>query len=348
MQAVAAAVVVVVVNRMEAPMNPTHLDPEHLRDIVRQATAAPSIHNTQPWRFRLGADRLDLFADRSRAVQVVDSTGRQLILSCGAALEHAVLAARAAGAEVEVTMVPDPADPDHLARLDIVGQHAPTAEEQALVAAMPGRHTHRGAFAATPVPPDLVSALSRGALDLGIRLHALTGREDVVVASVLLARADEIETSDPAYREELQRWRRASADAEDGVPDSAVPAVGPRTSLAMRDFGGGPADMQGSSEDAPVERPLVVVLSTERDGLDAWLVSGRAMAWVLLRAAAEGVQASPLGQVLDVPATRAMLGRELRLLGHPQMVLRMGYPAEGGGAAASRRGVESVIEPGSD
>jgi hypothetical protein len=321
------------------------MNPEQLRDIVTRATAAPSIHNTQPWRFRLGPDRLDLFADPTRNLEVVDPTGRQLVLSCGAALEHAVLAVRAAGAEATVVVVADLAHPEHLARLDIGGEHPPSAEDQALVLAMPHRHTHRGAFTAQPVPSDLVAELTRGSAEREVRLHALTDRDDLVVASVLLDRADRLEAGDPAYREELRRWRRSDADAEDGVPDWALPSVGPRTSLAMRDFGGDPAKTGGRSEDEPVERPLVVILSTEGDGRPAWLAAGRAMGWVLLRAAAEGVLASPLGQVLDMPATRTMLGRELRLLGHPQMVLRMGYPADATEHATGRRGAESVIEP---
>jgi len=69
------------------------------------------------------------------------------------------------------------------------------------------------------------------------------------------------------------------------------------------------------------------------------------MGWVLLRAAADGVMASPLGQVLDVPVTRAMLARELRLLGHPQMVLRMGYPVQHDSARTPRRALDSVIDP---
>ncbi len=321
------------------------MDSEQLRDIVRRATAAPSIHNTQPWRFRIGTDQLDLFADPSRAVAVVDPTGRQRVLSCGVALEHAVLAGRAAGAAVSVTLLPDPGDLDHLARMTFGTERAPTAEEQAMVEAMPRRHTHRGAFDATPVPDELVAALSRGVSGLGVRLHALTRPDDLVVASVLLDRADQIETADPAYREELQRWRRTGADAEDGVPDSAVSAAGPRTSLAMRNFGGEPAETRGGSEDDPVERPLVVVLVTDRDDRAAWLAAGRAMGWVLLRAASEDIQASPLGQVLDMPATRTMWGRELRLLGHPQMVLRMGHPADASVTGTGRRPVESVIDP---
>lgn len=318
---------------------------DQLREVVSRATAAPSIHNTQPWRFRIDTDQLDLFADPSRTLTVVDPTGRQLVLSCGVALEHAVLAGRAAGAEVTVTLLPDPADPDHLARLSFGGESAPTADEQAMVQAMERRHTHRGAFDATPVPAELITTLTRGAAELGVRLHALTKRDDLVVASVLLDRADQIETADPAYQEELQRWRRSNADAEDGVPDAAVSAAGPRTSLAMRNFGGDPADTRGQSEDDPVERPLVVVLTTDSDSRPGWLAAGRAMGWVLLRAAAVGVQSSPLGQVLDLPATRAMWARELRLLGHPQMVLRMGHPLDEAVSGTRRRPVDAVIDP---
>ena len=319
------------------------MDSAQLREIVRQATAAPSIHNTQPWRFQVGTDRVDLFVDPSRGLDVLDPTGRQRIISCGAALEHARLAVRAADHDAVVHLLPDARNEDYLARLEIGEAHPATAEDRRLLAAMSRRHTHRGAFDAVSVSADLLADMTRGAAEVGVVLHALTDPDDLVVATVLIDRADQLEAADPAYREELSRWVRE--DAEDGIPTAVLPPVGPRTSLPMRNFEGAPARPGGSGEDDPVERPLVVVLSTDGDGRPAWLVAGQAMGWVLLRAAADGVMASPLGQVLDVPVTRAMLARELRLLGHPQMVLRMGYPVQHDSARTPRRALDSVIDP---
>jgi hypothetical protein len=73
--------------------------------IVAAATRAPSIHNTQPWRFVAGPDRLDVYLDTERALPVLDPTGRQQIISCGSAVEFAVVALTAAGYNGEVDLM---------------------------------------------------------------------------------------------------------------------------------------------------------------------------------------------------------------------------------------------------
>jgi hypothetical protein len=98
--------------------------------------------------------------------------------------------------------------------------------------------------------------------------------------------------------------------------------------------------------DAPppdVERPTVVLMGTNEDDRDDWLQAGRALARVLLLATVEGLAASPLTQALDWPATRRRMQSELSLVGHPQMLLRMGYPPETQAAPTGRRPVEEVL-----
>ncbi len=78
------------------------------RRIVQAATCAPSVHNTQPWRFASCEQGLDLYADDSRRLPVLDPRGRQLHLSCGAALLHAQVAARGFGLTAEPQLLPNP------------------------------------------------------------------------------------------------------------------------------------------------------------------------------------------------------------------------------------------------
>src|SRR5688500_6649760 len=163
-----------------------------------------------------------------------------------------------------------------------------------------------------------------------------------------------MEQGDPAYRAELERWLRTDPGAEDGVPVDAVPSGDPHarpSNWLIRDFVVGQREqrpfLEAGDPDAPppdVERPTVVLLGSDGDDRYAWLQSGRALGRFLLLATAAGLAASPLTQALDWPATRTRLQSRLSLVGHPQMLLRMGYPPETPpGAASRRRPVEEVL-----
>lgn len=326
---------------------------EDLHRVIELATLAPSLHNSQPWRFVADGDVIDVYADRGRLVKVIDPTGRQLAVSCGGALLLARLGVRAQGRHCALELLPDPSNEDHLARLTVGGAEPATSDEQALVAAASVRHSHRGAFDPRPLPAGLVDALRAAAAAEDGWLHVVARREDLVALAVLLERAEQTEQHDPAYVEELRRWVRDAATSEDGLPASVVDAgaAGERaTPVSLRDFAPqdeDAADRAPASDGPPpeVERPLIVVLGTDRDDPQSWLVAGMAMLRVLLRAAVDGVQASLLGPVIDLPSTRALLRSELGLVGHPQMLLRMGYAGEIAGTG--RRPVAAVLTEGS-
>jgi hypothetical protein len=319
---------------------------EQLRAVIEQATLAPSIHNSQPWRFAAADGCIDVYADRSRNLPVVDPNGRQLLISCGGAVFYARLAIRAAGYAVATELMPTPTDRDHLARLTVGSATPTTADEQALVDAIPHRHTNRSPFADRAVPTALIADLAARASAEGAWLRLIEQSSDQMATVVLLSHADEAQRMDPAYRAELDSWLRFDANSTDGVPATAVPHVEPgaerRSAFTLRDFdlhGEGALPIHGQQ----VERPVVVLLGTDGDGPADWLRAGQALAHVLLRATSDGVSASPLNQVIDIPALRAQLRAQLHLMGFPQMLLRMGYGPEA--EVTPRRPVEDVTAP---
>lgn len=125
------------------------------RFVVRAAILAPSINNTQPWRFVERPQGLELWADRARLLPIADPAGRELLISCGASLFNARLAVRRLGFTPQVRLLPDPAEPDLLARVTWGTRRAPRPYEELLYRTIPHRHTHRGRFLATPLPPML-------------------------------------------------------------------------------------------------------------------------------------------------------------------------------------------------
>jgi hypothetical protein len=331
------------------------VDEQGWSQVVAAATRAPSIHNTQPWRFVAAPDRLDVYLDTERALPVLDPTGRQQIISCGSAIEFAVVALAAAGHAAEVDLLPDDADPDRLATVRVTAPREASDEDRGLAAAIDRRHTVRAAFQPRAVPGGLVDRLQREAASFGAWFKPIARSEEEVATVFLIARAEEMEQSDPAYLAELESWMRTDPGALDGVPVEAVPSDDPQTrpsNWLIRDFVVGQRGEQqlfraADDPDAPppdVERPTVVLMGTDDDDRYAWLLAGRALGRVLLRATAEGVAASPLTQALDWPATRSRMQSRLSLVGHPQMLLRMGYPPDTSGQAVSgRRPVADVL-----
>src|SRR6266516_3526053 len=105
------------------------------RRIVEAAGAAPSIHNTQPWRFRVGGgDLLEVHGDPERMLWVADAHGRALHLSCGAALFNVRLAIRAAGAKPLVWPLPDPqGEPTLMAAVQLSDGRPAMLEERELL-----------------------------------------------------------------------------------------------------------------------------------------------------------------------------------------------------------------------
>jgi hypothetical protein len=310
----------------------THPD---LLAVIDLARLAPSVHNTQPWLFHAARDVLTLSRDDTRRLPVLDPEARQQTISCGAALYLARLGLRLQGFGSIVEGRSSTDGKSVLARLRAVPGNPVTAEEVVLAQAARTRHTQRGVFEPRPVAEDVLDEMRDAAQEQGAWVRLLTDPADQVPLAVLLARAEEAEVADPGYRDELATWTNRSVSAQDGLPSQARPDVSARaSSLKLRALS--PADEShtrepGGAEATPPapEHVLAIDIGTAGDSVQDWLVAGRALIALLLHAAVDGVQASPLGQVIDQPWSRRRLASELGCVGHPQMVLRLGYASAG-------------------
>ncbi|MDX6287112.1 MAG: hypothetical protein QOG53_2597 [Frankiales bacterium] len=326
---------------------PLIVSQDELRTAVEAAGLAPSLHNAQPWWFHVRPDGIEVHADRSRNLAVVDPIDRELHIGCGAAIALARVALRGMGWSVDTNVLPDDGEHDLLAVLTVTGRQPATGAEKQLVQALPIRYTDRGRYADRPLPAALIEEFRAAVESEGVWLRPLDRPGDEVVAAVLLGHADELERADLAYVAELASWSRYDSAAVDGVPRQAVdstPVEARGSTIPLRNFdvdGSVTAGYVPSEDPPPAEHPLFVVIGTESDGRQSWLEAGMALGQLLLRAAANGVSAAPMTQVLEIPAARLRLGHALGTVGHPQMLLRMGYGT--GRPTTHRRPVDDVI-----
>lgn len=306
------------------------LGDEDIRVVAESAGLAPSVHNTQPWRFVGRGSTIEVYAEAARRLAYLDPEGRQLAISCGAAIEYAHLGVRGLGRSCIVRLLPfGVAGSGPVATLTI-GQAQPvSAEEQRLIDALPLRRTDRRPYDPRPVPADVL----RRAADLvdarNCWLRVLDRPGDRVTAARLLHRAEEVEAADPRYLAELTAWRRSTA-AADGVPAAAAPEWDVTASVSdipLRDFSGRRLHPHPGPQESPpgIEHDTVVLVGSDNDSPLAWLRTGRAIGVAWLALAGDGVAVQPLGPATDAPATRAWLRRELGLLGQPQLMFRVGY-----------------------
>ncbi|MCX4092431.1 Acg family FMN-binding oxidoreductase [Nocardia sp. alder85J] len=302
-------------------MTRTYPDHETLRAALALASRAPSVHNTQPWIWRMGDSSVHLYADPGRRLPCTDPDGRDLVVSCGAALHHLRVAARGLGWESRVHRLPDPDDVDHLAAVEFRAA-APTMAELRLSRAIPDRRTDRRRYTSWEVPAAHVSALVAAGADCGVVVHDIGegwARAQLVHA---FERAAWQHTLDFGYGAELSRWSGRHA-ATAGVPARSAIVATDATTRPFADPGLAQAvvrDTEGADR--------MLLLATAGDDRLSQLRAGEATSAILLTATMLGMSTCPLTEPLEVPATRTEIRTEvIGDGGLPQMIIRIGWAA---------------------
>lgn len=293
-----------------------------LEQAVRVSLRAPSVFNTQPWKWRLAGDVLELTADPDRRLGATDAEGRLLLLSCGGALHHARAALAAAGWRAEVRRFPEEHRPGLLARIRVTCRIDPDPVARSLVAAVSRRRTDRRAFGERRVSEQTLVRLRELVEAEGARLQVVPeDRVGELADSVDLAAY--VNYIDPAHRAELTAWTHRPAWTGDGVPPDTVATPGLRP-VPVREFlpGGSPGLAAGTGRDEGAA--YVVIFGTSSRPADL-LRGGEAMSALLLQATAEGLATAPISEAVEVVWPRQLLSRLLADGGDPYLVVRLGY-----------------------
>lgn len=315
---------------------------------VAEAVWAPSVHNTQPWRFTAGRGEISLYADETRGLAVADPDGRELMISCGAALFNVRLALRALGHVPRTCVLPEPDQPALVARVGWPQRAASDEFERRLFGQVRRRRTHRGAFDPGPLPPDLLAALRAGAMTDGaaLRIVADDGRRAALAAAVEAAER-ELRLDGERVRE-LARWTPAPGSAcRDGVPATSYPARAEHTEpyFPGRDFARGHGWGLPPLSTARLIRSAGVagLLTTAADRPVDWVNAGQALQRILLTASACGAAVALHSQPVELPWLRAFIRSRLSDGAYPHLVLRIGLVTQV--AASVRRDPRDVLFP---
>jgi hypothetical protein len=313
---------------------------------VAAAVHAPSVHNTQPWRFGPGERHIDVFADVGRRLRVADPDGRELMISCGAALFTLRVALRYLGWLPHARLFPDPSRPALVARVSWDEDRiAADPCEREMYTAVTARHTHRGGFGPAPLPAGTIAALREEAAREGAMLYlvAVGDQRDALAAAV---QAGEHALRLDGHRAaELADWVVApDSPRRDGIPPAAYPAEPAHTApdFPGRDFAAGKG--WGLAAPAAGERSsgVVCLLATSANEPADWVAAGQALQRVLLRAAACGVAAALHSQPLELPQLRDFIRVQLAARAHPQMIIRLGVTSQAA-PASIRRPIGDVL-----
>lgn len=291
---------------------------------MRLAGRAPSVHNTQPWRWVLDNGTLHLYTDPDRLLVAADPHGRQLVISCGAMLHHVRTAFGAAGWHTDTVRMPNLADPGHLAEIRFRPWGDPPAGLVARARAIDERRTDR-----LPLdPPRDWPALAK-------RLRMLTSPHYVELDSLedsvrprLIAASEQsaaLRRHDMLYQGEIGWWTGHSGTLE-GVPQDALISDAEFARVGVgRTFPSAPHSARRSDRE---DRSALAVLSTEGDSLLEWLRAGEALSAVLLECTVAGEATCALTHITEITGPRRLLTSLLPAGRYPQLVIRVGTAVE--------------------
>lgn len=297
---------------------------QQLVEMVRYATLAANGHNTQPWKFAVRQDAIEIHPDDSRRLPVVDPENRELWISLGCALENLLLAARATGYAATVAYP----DVDDVIRVQLAPD---TPQASPLFDAIPLRQTTRSIYDGRPVPTADLDTLQALPLETGVSLRFLSTTAEMETALEYVNAGNLRQYADRAFVDELITWLRFNKKEAlatlDGLYSrcSGNPAV-PRWLGRM--FVGGTKPQQQADADAEKLRSSAgaVIITSETDDKAAWVRAGQLYERLTLQMTALNIKSALFNQPIEVAALRGEFQSAFNLGAHlPQLLMRFGY-----------------------
>lgn len=314
--------------------------------LIRYAVLAPSGHNTQPWLFNVTRDGVEVFADYSRRLAVADPSGRELLMSVGAAITNFRVAAAHFGFESTVMYQDRPEESLPVALIALRETCAPPIVLRRLFGAITERHTNRGAFETRELEPNALAELNEFVAAHSSFVHYLVPG-DREHAADMVERADRILLKGSGFRSEFADWVRPSAtNSADGICADGLGIPNPLAAatpwfLRRFDLSG----MQAKHDRDLVEHSAALLVITAEDDRVSLIRAGETLEMLLLLLTRLNLHYSFVNTPVEVETLRSELWATIRSPHPPQLLLRIGY-ARSVPRAQPRREVEETLKAG--
>src|SRR5215213_1882183 len=310
---------------------------QRLKFLLRYAILAPSIHNTQPWRFSVAEDRILVFSDQLKWVEVADADQRELHISIGCALENLIISAEHFGYGHQVHYFPRTTDGKQFTELILTPGGGPSSlRSRDLFDAILVRRTNRERYEARAVSEEDERRLQACFIEEGVTLYMTSEPEIRREADALVGRADAIQFSDPAFREELAYWM--------GRGVFGTPWLFARLSQMAASYLDLGKYVAKKESDLLMGAPVLAVICSEENDRESQVRVGQAFERMALTAAALGIGIQPMSQLLQVPDTKAELAQLIGCANSfPQQSFRLGYAGAEKEHTPRRRLVETLV-----
>jgi hypothetical protein len=320
----------------------TLVDAEVIKRAVQLACRAPSLHNSQPWRWEVDGSRVHLFLDRNRVLYSTDRAGREAVISCGAVLDHFRVAMAAAGWMANIARFPRSDDPDHLAGIDFTPHDLVTDADRQRAKAILLRRTDRLPFHPPAEWASFQARLHNAVHTDAVRLDVLSDdvRPELKEASKL---TESLRLYDSYYHTELDWWT-APYEASEGIPYSSLVSAdeGERVDVG-RTF---PAPRHRERrQHIPNDYSKIMVLSTYGDSREDALRSGEVLSSVLLECTVGGLATCTLTHITELHASRNLIALLIGKDTAPQVLIRVGVApkTQATPPATPRRPLDEVL-----
>jgi hypothetical protein len=302
----------------------TEIVPDDVLSVVRYATLAANSHNTQPWRFRIGDQRLDIVPDFSRRTPAVDPDDHHLFVSLGCAAANLAIAA-AAGGRIGETVIAA----DGLGTTYEFVQGSPKPDP--LLASIPKRQSTRADYDGRAVAKDELAMLARAGTMAGCNLVLLTDRADIGKVRDLVVAGNSEQMADPAFMNELKGWIRFNARSAIVSGDGLATAV-TGNPLVPTFLGKMAIDyfVDAKSEGEKYARQVhssagVAIFFGDEESREHWIKVGQACQRFALTATSLGLKLAFVNQPVEVSHLRRELAGLAGTTKRPDLVLRFGY-----------------------
>jgi hypothetical protein len=306
--------------RAELPLEPT------LEDFVRYATLAPNSHNTQPWKFLLAENSVEILPDLTRNCPVVDPDDHHVFVTLGCAAENLLIAANARNRPGEVTVNSD----NKNSTIQIAtGRGAITDRE--LCDAIPLRQSTRSEYDGQSLSQSEFEALEKAAAMPGVETLFIADRQKMNGVLEYVIEGNSAQVDDSAFVQELKDWIRFNPNAALEVKDGLFTACSgnPTSPTWLGSFMFERFFTKDAENDKYTKQMQsssgVVVFVADKESEDGWINVGRSFQRFALQATALGIRHAHLNMPIEVSNIRPEFASWLGIPGRrPDLVIRFG------------------------